>query len=118
MENSDLSVSQFVEYCFPDAPGWKLSSVGDVALQEFKAHKSGVAASKNGLRLHTLLYNERSPRKRRTNVIVWKFTIRKANQYSWVDPADKDSSRWFRLARIAVLLFVGRSSVSIESVEN
>jgi len=35
----DLSVSQFVEYCFPDAPGWKLSSVGDVALQEFKAHK-------------------------------------------------------------------------------
>jgi hypothetical protein len=35
----DLSVSQFVEYCFPDAPEWKLAAVGDVALQEFKAHK-------------------------------------------------------------------------------
>jgi hypothetical protein len=35
----DLSVSQFVEYCFPDAPEWKLACVGDDALQQFKAHK-------------------------------------------------------------------------------
>lgn len=35
----DLSPSQLVEYRFAEDPTWRLSSIGDEALRDFKAHK-------------------------------------------------------------------------------